>query len=61
MALYVNGMLYDRSVEDHYTELTEREEKDYARAEQSSQTSVFPGACFFATWKRIERSFIPFL
>ena len=38
----VNGVLYDRSVKDHYTELTEREEKDYARVVQSSQTSVFP-------------------
>ena len=35
-------MLKDRSVEDYYSELTEREDKDYARAVESSQTSVFP-------------------
>ena len=40
--LFVNGVLYDRLVEDNYTELTEREEKNYANAVQCSQTSVFP-------------------
>ena len=40
--LYVNGVLYYRSVEDHHIELTEREEKDYTGEVLSSQTSVFP-------------------